>query len=105
MNMKSILVKRKYYILSSILTFLAGIVVGYFLGFPSFVPTWLGVAIPITWVIEMFWNFLKEARQLEKEPSFELENPRVERHNEGTKDEYKDLCFDVRNKGRGGASL
>jgi len=43
---------------------------------------------------------IKERQRILKEPSFEIRDPRVEVYNVGSKDEFKDVFFDIKNNGK-----
>ena len=67
MKIRHAILKRKYYILWIVLSFVSGIIVGYsLLGF-SDVMKWIGGSLTFSLVINVFWRVLKEARQHEKE--------------------------------------
>lgn len=61
---------------------------------------WIGVTVSFTWGFDLLIWVYKENKELEKEPTLEIKNPRVKIDNIGAKDEFKDVLFEIINNGK-----
>lgn len=70
MELKNFILRRKYFLLSTILSFVSGIVVGYSLmdltHLSDFI-TWIGGAVSFTWVVNMLVGAWNERRRQQSE--------------------------------------
>lgn len=73
MKMRDIIAKRKYYILSTVLSFVSGVIVGYsLLGF-SDVMKWIGTTVTFAWVVNVLLWAYREIKQQKDEKRKEEE--------------------------------